>query len=107
MKKNNINLNSKNNFTINRVMYIITFFVFLINSIYSQINQIDTKCLWISRESMINEKTIESALLFAHESGFDKVFLQIRGRGDAFYNSTIVPQNNSIVTTFGDNYKNC
>ena len=100
MKKNNIDLDSKNNFTINRVMYIITFFVFLINPIYSQINQIDTKCLWISRESMINEKAIESALLFAHESGFDKVFLQIRGRGDAFYNSSIVGKNINIQEEF-------
>ena len=99
MKKNNPNL--KRFFTINnRVMYIIALFIFLINPIYSQINQIDTKCLLISRENMINKKPIESALLFAYESDFDKVFLQIRGRGDAFYNSDIVEKNINIEKEF-------
>ena len=100
MKKNNKNLISMSNLIINRAVYIIALFIFLIDQIYSQINQLENKCLWISRESMVDEESIESALLFAHESEFNKVFLQIRGRGDAFYNSNIVNKNINISNDF-------
>ena len=49
---------------------------------------------------MISKKSIEAALLFASDSGFDKVFLQVRGRGDAFYNSEIIKKNTAIDTSF-------
>ena len=100
MKKNNKNLILMSNLIINRAVYIIALFIFLIDPIYSQINQLENKCLWISRESMVDEESIESALLFAHESEFNKVFLQIRGRGDAFYNSDIVKKNANITNSF-------
>ena len=49
---------------------------------------------------MINKESIDSALLFASKSGFDKVFLQVRGRGDAFYDSDIVNKNINISNDF-------
>ena len=83
-----------------RAMSIMALFIFLFNPIYSQIQKIENKCLWITRHSMINKNSIESALLFAYESNFDIVFLQIRGRGDAFYDSDIVNKNINISNTF-------
>ena len=49
---------------------------------------------------MIDKESIESAILFAHKSEFDKVFLQVRGRGDAFYNSEIINKNVTIDENF-------
>ena len=101
MKKRNSNSILINNYsTNNRAMYIIALFILLINFIFSQINQIDTKCIWISRQDMIDKESIESAILFAHKSEFDKVFLQVRGRGDAFYNSEIINKNVTIDENF-------
>ena len=80
----------KNNLVKNRAMNIIALFILLINFIFPQIDQIEHKCIWISRDDLMSKESIESALLFANEVGFDKVFLQVRGRGDAFYNSEIV-----------------
>ena len=68
----------------------------MFNFAYSQLSIIDTKCIWVVRESMISKTEIDSALIYAYESGFDIVFLQVRGRGDAFYNSSIVPKNSNI-----------
>ncbi len=90
----------KNNLVKNRAMNIIALFILLINFIFPQIDQIKHKCIWISRDDLMSKESIESALLFANEVGFDKVFLQVRGRGDAFYNSEIVVKNNMLDTNF-------
>ena len=65
MKKNNRNLDLIIDLIINRAMLYIALFIFVANPIYPQINKIENKYLWISRESMMTEKSIESALLFA------------------------------------------
>ena len=75
---------------LNRVMSFIALFIFVSNFAYSQLSNIDKKCLWVVRESMISKSEIDSALLYAFKVGFDIVFLQVRGRGDAFFNSKIV-----------------
>ena len=58
------------------------------------------KCVWIKSDSMRDKEAIENALIFAYEYGFDKVFLQVRYRGDAFYNSDIVSKHNSVDENF-------
>ena len=88
--KNNNKLNSKINFQLYRAMYIMALFIFLFNLIYPQISKIENQCLWITTDNMFNQASIDSSILFAYESGFNVVFLQIRRRGDAFYNSDIV-----------------
>lgn len=40
----------------------------------------------------MDRKEIDAALTFARESGFNHVFVQVRGRGDAYYNSLLVPK---------------
>ena len=90
----------KNNLVKNRAMNIIALFILVINFIFPQIDQIEHKCIWISRDNLMSKESIESALFFANEAGFDKVFLQVRGRGDAFYNSELVIKNNMIDVDF-------
>ena len=72
-------------------------FTFLFSSVFS--NEFD-KCLWVKSETMMNKKTIDEALALAHGFNFNKVFLQVRSRGDAFYNSDIVEKNNFVENDF-------
>lgn len=85
--------NFLNNTRINRAVFIIALFVFIIDSSYAQLSELNTRCLWILRDSLTSPEKIDSAMTYADKAGFDKVFIQVRGRGDALYNSEIVPQN--------------
>ena len=89
------------NFIINlkvKIIFIsIMVFTFLFS--FSYANSFD-KYLWIKSDSMKDKKSIEEALFFAYEYNFNKVFIQIRSRGDAFYNSNIVVKNNLIEDNF-------
>ena len=58
------------------------------------------KCIWVKSDSMKNKETIQDALIFAYEYGFDKVFLQVRYRGDSFYDSGLVAKHNSVKSGF-------
>ena len=77
MKRNNKNLDFINYFKLNRAIMYIALFSLVINLAHSQINEVEDRYLWISRDSMINKNSIDSALHFASQSGFNKVFLQI------------------------------
>lgn len=54
--------------------------------------------VWVVRESMTSPAEIDAALEFAQESGFNHVFLQVRGRGDAYYQSLLVHKSDRIRT---------
>ncbi|MFB0516798.1 MAG: glycoside hydrolase family 10 protein [Candidatus Neomarinimicrobiota bacterium] len=69
-----------------------TFFVSLTGVLGDELEPLLIKGLWIVRESMVDQEEIEAALTFARESGFNHVFVQVRGRGDAYYNSLLVPK---------------
>ena len=84
----------------NRAIKYSALFFFLLQFSFSQLSGLDTRCLWIVRESMYNEKMINSALVYAYQSGYNIVFIQVRGRGYAFYNSEIVPKHPKIATEF-------
>ena len=58
------------------------------------------KCIWIVRHSLYSKEDIDSALIYAYNSGYDKLFVQVRGRGDAFYNSKYVKKNGNINGEF-------
>ena len=78
-------------------MMIIALFIFTFTFSYGQLTNLDSRCLWILRDSMTSKTAIDNAMTYAFKYGFDKVFIQIRGRGYAFYNSKIVPKNPVIV----------
>ena len=62
--------------------------------------ELDTRCIWVIRESMINQADIDTALVYAYQAGYDKLFVQVRGRGDAFYESSIVNKHPDIDKNF-------
>ena len=79
-----------------RVAFFICFFMFY--SLFGEgSNHLTFKALWVVRTSMTSQKDINAALEFAKKNGFNHLFIQIRGRGDAFYNSSLVPKTNLIV----------
>ena len=49
---------------------------------------------------MYTESTIDSALVYAYQSNYDIVFVQVRSRGYAFYDSDIVPKHPKINPDF-------
>ena len=46
--------------------------------------------LWVVRTALISPEAVDHAVEQAHEAGFNALFVQVRGRGDAFYDSRIV-----------------
>jgi len=87
-------------FPYNRALNFIALFVFLPQMIFTQFVELESRGLWIVRESMVTTEKIDSALMYAYKSDYDKVFVQVRGRGDAFYNSKIVAKHQSIAEDF-------
>ena len=71
----------------------------LISIIFSE-HQQDVRALWIVRDHMTNPQLIDNVLEFAEKNGFNHIFAQVRGRGDSFYNSSIVPKSNLVDLKF-------
>ena len=72
---------------------------FLASNIYSSPDA-NVKALWIVRDHMINPDLIDDALGFAENNGFNHIFVQVRGRGDSFYNSEFVPKSILVDPNF-------
>lgn len=48
--------------------------------------------LWVVRTALVSPEAVDQAVEQAAEAGVNALFVQVRGRGDAFYASTLVPQ---------------
>ncbi len=79
---------------------IFALFLLLTQILFSQLSDLHTRCLWVVRESMYNEKMIDDAIVYAYQAGYDIVYVQVRGRGYSFYESSIVPKHPKIKTDF-------
>ena len=90
----------QSNRILSRALIITALFFFSNNFIQAQLSDLETRCLWIVRESMYTQSSIDSALLYAYKSNYDIVFVQVRGRGYAFYDSNIVPKHPKIDPDF-------
>ncbi len=55
-------------------------------------SKFEYRCLWVVRDAMTSEKSIDDMMHFAKENNFNNVFLQVRGRGDAYYHSAFEPE---------------
>lgn len=47
--------------------------------------------MWVVRGQLTSKEKIDRVISFAEKNNFTDIFLQVRGRGDAFYKSMIVP----------------
>jgi hypothetical protein len=57
--------------------------------------------LWITRFAFSSEATLRGILERAADAGFNAVFLQIRGNGDAYYSSSIEPWARGLTGVLG------
>jgi uncharacterized lipoprotein YddW (UPF0748 family) len=48
--------------------------------------------LWVVRTALVSPDTVDAVVDQAKDAGFNALFVQVRGRGDAFYRSRIVPR---------------
>ncbi len=59
----------------------------------------DKRCLWVVRNTMVNANSIDEMLDFATDKGINHLLVQVRGRGDAYYNSQLVPRSELLINT--------
>ena len=52
----------------------------------------ELRALWVVRNALATPRSVERMIDFAKQARIHLIFLQVRGRGDAFYRSTLVPQ---------------
>ncbi|MEO5819167.1 MAG: family 10 glycosylhydrolase [Vicinamibacteraceae bacterium] len=60
----------------------------------------EIRALWVLRGSLTQPALIDRLVASAARSGFNTLLLQVRGRGDAFYDSTIEPRGAGVAGTF-------
>jgi uncharacterized lipoprotein YddW (UPF0748 family) len=48
--------------------------------------------LWVVRTALVSPAAVDSVVDQAREAGFNALLVQVRGRGDAFYDSRLVPR---------------
>jgi len=57
----------------------------------------EVRALWVVRDALNHADSIKAMVARAHENGFNTLIVQVRGRGDAFYNARWEPRAPSIV----------
>jgi uncharacterized lipoprotein YddW (UPF0748 family) len=65
------------------------FFAFL--QVISGFAEPEVRGLWVIRDSMVSPASVRRVVDFADSLHFNVLFVQVRGRGDAYYRSTFVP----------------
>jgi uncharacterized lipoprotein YddW (UPF0748 family) len=60
----------------------------------------ETRALWVLRGSLTSPERIDRLVANAAGSGFNTLLLQIRGRGDAYYASTLEPRGVGVPASF-------
>ena len=50
------------------------------------------KALWIVRDHITSKSSIDEIIQFTEANKYNVLFVQIRGRGDAYYSSKLVPR---------------
>lgn len=55
-------------------------------------DQGEVRALWVQRATLANPEAIAQMVATARDAGFNTLLVQVRGRGDAFFNSSIEPR---------------
>ncbi len=67
-------------------MILVSFFTFL-----GCVGQ-EGRALWVVRYRLVDPKTVDQIVKDAKAAGFNLLFVQVYGRGDAYFNSSFVPR---------------
>ena len=86
---------------INKLIYLFSFFL-LFNLSYSSsiFPKINSNSIWVKASSILDTASVDSIISFSLENDIDKLFYQIRTRGDALYNSELVPRYEKLDSIF-------
>jgi uncharacterized lipoprotein YddW (UPF0748 family) len=57
----------------------------------------EVRALWVTRASLTSPASISSLVRSARAAGFNTLLVQVRGRGDAYYNDAIEPRPDGLV----------
>ena len=57
----------------------------------------EVRALWVVRTTLNHPDSVRAMVTRAHDNGFNTLIVQVRGRGDAFYNARWEPRAESIV----------
>jgi uncharacterized lipoprotein YddW (UPF0748 family) len=57
----------------------------------------EVRGLWVVRTALVSPQAVDQVLEAAHEGGFTDLFVQVRGRGDAFYASKLVGRSSLLL----------
>ena len=56
----------------------------------------EVRALWVVREAMTSPSEVSRMVKSAKEAGFNTLIVQVRGRGDAYYNARWEPRASSL-----------
>lgn len=59
----------------------------------------EVRALWVVRDAMTSPAKIRNTVRLAQKHGFNTLFVQVRGRGDAFYDSRFEPRSEELRHT--------
>lgn len=57
----------------------------------------EVRALWVVRTSLVHPDSARVAVRRAHEAGFNTLLVQVRGRGDAWYDSRLEPRAEALA----------
>ncbi len=57
----------------------------------------EVRALWVVRDTLTSPAKIKKAVTLAKRHGFNTLFVQVRGRGDAFYDSRFEPRSEELA----------
>src|SRR5215207_8726387 len=60
----------------------------------------EIRALWVLRGSLTRPDKIDRLVASAARSGFNTLLVQVRGRGDAYYDSALEPRGLGVAATF-------
>jgi uncharacterized lipoprotein YddW (UPF0748 family) len=76
------------------------FFVFLYIICVSTTEGSQVRALWVVRHDITTTAGVAAVIAHAKAAGINTLFVQVRGRGDAYYQSALVPLGESIEAGF-------
>ena len=62
----------------------------------AEIAPVEMRGLWVVRTGLTSPESVDRIVDRAHRAGLNALFVQVRGRGDAFYSSRLVPRSDLL-----------
>jgi uncharacterized lipoprotein YddW (UPF0748 family) len=75
-----------------RLLVLPALFVLLLTSGPHGAESDEVRALWVTRTSLTSPQSISTMVRTARANGFNTLLVQVRGRGDAYYDSTVEPR---------------